>query len=530
MYFTTKLTQYLANTTLIFVINHSSLKLGKNRYDFMQLLIHVSDFVLNIPKFKNSTLLVATNVVNTYKKGKLVDDEAVIGSINFFLRKFREDLFESRVMAGENFKSKIKIDRYIEIVDIFLLPGKVTLSRSPDEEGKIIDDELIQNGKRNIYEAIKKTDYSSVSEIDFGYTISEESKIDIHYLLDAINVKVETKIFEAFRFWQKNREFVVESNKNWTEISNKLNLDFNVLKEFKNKLNLSTSTSEVTVFLRDAGFSVGINIPNLLISTAIRYDGYMNFFRLVGNIEEEFNSFRFFSGLDNLVYFISRNKLWYGFLLSLRDHLESYEVQVNKEKFQTIYFNRASRNFEKSALVRADNFNEFFDKAAEKSIALRESWLVTEVPLSQQQVHEVNKVILETLDDDTTYSCDKPDNMVIKGRIIVLRNFSVNSPCNYQNGKTESPSFISVFAASTVFIDEEITVEGEKTLFIISPKVVALGKVGITMKGRDSLHMYKDLRVLGKINREDCKHELAEWLSLQGVIKPVKESEELRNL
>lgn len=371
-FYTNKLTQSVENIKLVIVVNHNSLKVGGSNQDFMSLIRHVSNFVKDIPKYKDSIVLVATKVENSYRKGKLLDDKALLASVNFFLNEFKDVLEEKKVISEHDEGKKIGIERLIELVDIFLTPGKVALSRTPEDEGPISNDELMQKGKVKIYEAITKAAFSPVSENDFGFTVSADTKNELYSLMEISAEKGELNVNEAFDYWGKERRTKIESAKDWKAIRNELNFDHKALEAFKNNLGLANNISAVAIFLRNAGFSAGLELPVTLIGTAVRYNQYMDFFCLVGSINKTFSIDRFLPGLGKLVQLIERNRLWYGFLISMQDYLESYEVQVNKGLYNTSDFaNWGTDNHNKDGIiVTADNFNAFYDKVAEKTLVL----------------------------------------------------------------------------------------------------------------------------------------------------------------
>ncbi|GIY00530.1 uncharacterized protein CEXT_769441 [Caerostris extrusa] len=199
-YFIKKVLDHAESVKLVFVISYPSVRKGVDRQDFTNLLRHVSDLVKDIDKFKTSIALVATKVDNRYvKRGKslvLVDDGKVIEGIAGFLQEAREYLVETSKNPQVSSKETKFYEKAMKFVDVLLIKkdirySKIGIFRRPDEPGPLSNITLLQEGKELvgniIHEDLKFTEKDSN---DFGYTISEKSKNDVHNLVEEINQNV----------------------------------------------------------------------------------------------------------------------------------------------------------------------------------------------------------------------------------------------------------------------------------------------------------------------------------------------------
>ncbi|GBN31375.1 hypothetical protein AVEN_12449-2 [Araneus ventricosus] len=203
-YFIKRVIDYSTSVKMIFTISHHSVRKGVDRQDFMKLVRHVTDFVKDIEKFKHSIAIVATKVDNQYiKQGKsfvLVEDEKVIAAISDFLqeaKQYLEDNSKSPKLSG---KENQFYENAIKFVDVLLEKDgesypKIGLFRRPDEPGPISDIPLLQKGKEDIERIIyEKLDFTAKNNEDFGYTVSETTKIDIIEIVDEINKNLWSRI------------------------------------------------------------------------------------------------------------------------------------------------------------------------------------------------------------------------------------------------------------------------------------------------------------------------------------------------
>lgn len=493
-FFTNKVARSIIKVKLVFVVEHSSLKSVDGSFEFLELLRHISEFVKDISKYKESMLLVVTKVENTLKEGKLVEDETVIESITSFLREFRNDLIEKKVVAHKDVKLKLQFDRSMKLVDIFLTAGKITLFRAPSKSGLLSEDEILQKGKINILNSIGNLAFSEISEKDFGFTLSPESNTIVIQLLEFVDSKNKNNFVQIFKSWKDQRELYFKSGRDWKEFINKLSLDITVIEKVEKELRLATSAYDIARFIMLECFDIGINIPFAMLSNAFRFDGYSDFFHLVGNTAAGFNGDKFRNSSTDLSFFTESSIVWYEFMIKIQDFLESYNANAERgiEEFFKHPFIDLSFGFYADSGVTKNKFNAFLNglvslvEIEEDSNGNdleeydRESFYknleqVRKISITDRNLEEINELYYTILNGKGIIECNG-NNLLMAGDYIVLRNAAIASAC----GDSQD---ITVFATSTVFIYDDIQIYEGKSLVIVAPKLVVLGKTEITMQG-----------------------------------------------
>ncbi|GFT48415.1 uncharacterized protein NPIL_178081 [Nephila pilipes] len=268
-YFIKKVVDYAESVKLIFIISYPSVRKGVNREDFMKLMRHATDLVKDVGKFKDSIAVVASKVDNQYvKKGNnliLVEDDKVIKAIADFLLEAKEYSVERArhpdvTLTERNFFESVK-----QIIDILLLKDKdqysrIGIFRRPDEPGPLSNISLLSNGKKYVNNIIyNELNFTRKDSKDFGYTLSDKSKIVINDLVDEINKNlwsdinnISEKMQEFYRniveqvrlklkYFLNNPEVVDVDEEKALKLKNTLNSGYNItsdlIKELENLKN-----------------------------------------------------------------------------------------------------------------------------------------------------------------------------------------------------------------------------------------------------------------------------------------------------
>ncbi|GFS60635.1 uncharacterized protein TNIN_366091 [Trichonephila inaurata madagascariensis] len=175
-YFIKTVLDYVESTKLIFIINYPSVRKGVERQDFMKLVRHVTDLVKDVDKFRNSI--------------------AIDGSIAIFLQEVKRDLEDRARFKNAMVHEKEFYASATKLIDALLEKEgerylKLGLFRRPDEPGLLSDIALLQEEKMHVKFILNETlNFAKKKDDDFGYTVSENSKIDICNLVEEINRSV----------------------------------------------------------------------------------------------------------------------------------------------------------------------------------------------------------------------------------------------------------------------------------------------------------------------------------------------------
>ncbi|KAF8789166.1 hypothetical protein HNY73_007130 [Argiope bruennichi] len=201
-YFIKKIVDFAESVKLIFVINYPSVRKGVDRHNFMKLVKHAADFIKNIEKFKNSIALIITKVDNLYVKQDnsfiLVESNKVIVAVAKFLNEVRQDL--KTKLQEDPSEDRELYEAAVQFISILLIRdrgqyARIGLFRRPDQPGPLSEISLLQDEKENVKRLIHKNlTFSEKEQKDFGYTVSEKCKNDIHYLVEEINGNVWSRL------------------------------------------------------------------------------------------------------------------------------------------------------------------------------------------------------------------------------------------------------------------------------------------------------------------------------------------------
>ncbi|XP_047735425.1 uncharacterized protein LOC108672709 [Hyalella azteca] len=192
---------------LVFVVSYPSVRKGVDRQDFMKLLRHVTDLIKDIDKYRNSIAMMVTKVDNTYIKAStslsLVPDEDVIGAIGNFLEEVKQGLLERLGVVGDPDERKKFYAQALKFVSTLLIKdgehySRIGIFRRPDEPGPLSNITLLQEGKEHVEKILNEVlAFTASNAGDFGYTISDSSKVAINALVERINDNIWSNIFSV---------------------------------------------------------------------------------------------------------------------------------------------------------------------------------------------------------------------------------------------------------------------------------------------------------------------------------------------
>ncbi|XP_018014844.2 uncharacterized protein LOC108671781, partial [Hyalella azteca] len=216
-YFIKKVADYAEHVKLIFVVNHSSVRSGVDRQDFLKLLNHVTDFITDIDKYRRSIALMVTKIDPNYGKvnGILTSesDDLVIRAIGHFLDEVKKWLKEQLADAWVPGKEKPFYEQAMKFVDTLLIMdgdhySRIGMFRRPNMLGHLSNIRYLEEGKEQVGRIVNENlAFTETSDGDFGYTISDTSKVAVGALAEVINDKVWSNlriISENMLIYSKN--------------------------------------------------------------------------------------------------------------------------------------------------------------------------------------------------------------------------------------------------------------------------------------------------------------------------------------
>ncbi|XP_018011522.1 uncharacterized protein LOC108668780 [Hyalella azteca] len=199
-YFIKKVADFAERVKLVFVVSYPSVRKGVDRQDFMKLLRHATDLINDIDKFRHSIAIMVTKVDNMLIKVgsdySLVPDEVVIGTIGDFLEEVKQGLVERLGGVSVHDERKKFYVQALKFVNTLLIKDgeqflRIGMFRRPDGPGPLSNITLLQQGKEHVGKIVNENlVFVTTSAGDFGYTISDTSKVDIGELIEGINNNV----------------------------------------------------------------------------------------------------------------------------------------------------------------------------------------------------------------------------------------------------------------------------------------------------------------------------------------------------
>ncbi|XP_037048165.1 uncharacterized protein LOC119082696 isoform X2 [Bradysia coprophila] len=182
-YLIQKLLKFANSVKFVFAIAYSSVRIGGDRHDFKKLARHATALIRNIDKYRDSMALVVTKVETKVSNGQIVTDAKTIELIGKFLEQTKSDL------NSEDPSIKAKMAKFIDILlqkqDNKL--SRIQIVRAPTEEGIFNEMTLPKQERQAIRTMLKKRlKYTRKQDDDFGYSISDESKLKVHSLFEKL--------------------------------------------------------------------------------------------------------------------------------------------------------------------------------------------------------------------------------------------------------------------------------------------------------------------------------------------------------
>lgn len=338
-YFIKRLVDHAKSVKLIFIVSYPSVRKGVDRQEFMKFVKHATDFLKDIEKFQNSIALIISKVDNHFiKQGKsyiLVPDDKVVEAIGDFLQDIKQDLNGSLKQPDISIAEQKFYIKAIKLIDVFLVKKqnkymKIGIFRRPDEGGPLSKIDLLQEGKVYVKNIINwQLNFTPKVNDDFGYTLSEKSKNDIHDLVEEINKNVWTNgqsitemVYEYFHGLVEQLKDKIKScvtSKSIVELnqqeahnfSSTFSSGYEAISSLVSNIQNLNNMEELAVKMNSSITSLGIMLPDNYISNIANQGKYFNFLKLVTDKELKTRPWgELFK--DLLMYFSeSRNSIQY---------------------------------------------------------------------------------------------------------------------------------------------------------------------------------------------------------------------------
>jgi len=198
-----KVTDNLSSTRLVFLAISSAVKVGNDKKNFDDLVSHAIQKVKDLDKLQEGIGLIVTKAENYNNQGVFRKDDTIINGIQEFLKQYKEDQ-EKQINTIRRRKAGVfpmaasqrdVIERKIRFVEILLQPNKIWFFRIPETCGPLLETSWALENKEAMVTLMRDTLKSiPTDEGDFGYSVSDQSLVEIFRLYQELNSYVTSNI------------------------------------------------------------------------------------------------------------------------------------------------------------------------------------------------------------------------------------------------------------------------------------------------------------------------------------------------
>lgn len=341
-YLIQKLLKFANSVKFVFTIPYSSVRIGGDRHDFKKLARHATALIKNVDKYRDSMALVVTKVETKVSNGQIVTDEKTIELIGKFLEQTKSDLNSEEPSIRPNMEKFINIFQQKQDNKL----NRIQIVRAPTEAGHFNEMALPKQERQAIRTILKDTlKYTIKEDIDFGYSISAESKLKVHSLFeelernlinDVVNIGNDIREFYSQQATQTpDKQTLIRNLISVTEQLPKVNADDIDL--FRQQLSNATS-------------ALKINIQPEKLNTLDRHIGFVHYFTSVSDGKLS-RAFKISEALKNVTDFLSTTKDTHKLELvtGLKAQLAQDVLNIN-DQIKSFYFKKEAEMFDINAL------------------------------------------------------------------------------------------------------------------------------------------------------------------------------------
>lgn len=479
---------------LVITVSYPSVKSGVNRDDFVLLLKHMTTLVRDVEKFRKGIAFIATKVDNIYKNGKLVSDAKKIVGIAEFLKEVLSSIEAKNNVNNVPTSQQIFNQNAIKLIRILLHKNnndqydRIGIFRVPEEKGKLGDMIKFQEEKINIQNIISNNiKFVPKDKNDFGYTISVQTRNDLHDIVKEINsyvMELTSEVGKEIRDHYARRERnIVDLHK----LREELMSAYNDLKEIKLRLGDFTSITQYLDLLIKYLNDINIHCSKNILISILRQGRYMHFLQIVSERNLETNPLKWFIGFNQTIEFQSDSLNWYSFMINLYTRLSEYDVQSNKISYKINSFQNELGTTQ-FINVNETSLNQFV-------LSLGKNWVseisgynhVKNIFVDKNKLVLLDGLIIATMKSEVHVE-RKQNEMVIEvtGTFVKFSDFVNNSIFN-----SDSMS-LRIFASNKIFIDKDLSHNGDISL--ISPEWQIIGQRKITSYGKSCKENHEQIK------------------------------------
>ncbi|KAJ6633596.1 hypothetical protein Bhyg_15962, partial [Pseudolycoriella hygida] len=479
-YFTKKAINFADRVKIVFVVNYNSMLKGfSSRRDFADFVKQATEFLKNVKAYRDGIILVASKV--PVYAGQINNDTKMLNKVKNFLTEYRKFLIEDdRGTNASLSKSDQKVlNNKLDLLDIFLLDERIVLFKRPIKSGVVSDIPGMMRNRDEMLDSInRKINFVEMSDDDFGYTLSDRSKLQITAVTEEINQMITT-LFESIS--EKVIDYYSQKMLPFNNIDNlKIECEnvLQTLSKISDGMARVPSTPTYLLAVKQ------LNIPNIQqdVDDIMNHIDYIQFFEIVHDEPISMRTADWAGALNKCLQFLENEKNWHLFVEKLLDYLSGYDVQKNTSNYDVTNIERwglgdnldenLDNSYTRSGIfITEENFEDFL----KKFMAFE---LVKDTEATKGKIDSLNDILNGTIKTKPTCNCDR-NKLTIKGNFMKISDLE-----RYEKICEEKVDLIEVFGMSTIFFDTDIRKHVD--LVVIAPKWhVVKSPVQIILDGDD---------------------------------------------
>nr|XP_018902273.1 PREDICTED: uncharacterized protein LOC109033885 [Bemisia tabaci]XP_018902274.1 PREDICTED: uncharacterized protein LOC109033885 [Bemisia tabaci] len=485
-YFTMKTIENIGRVKLLFTVAYSSVRVGQDRHDFMELAEHIVTMVKNLDKFQDSIALVVTKVENLQSGGGIVPDEKIIRSVAGFLRRARvetQQKIESTSMSADRKQLLMAVTKFIEILlqtegETYLRLG---VFRKPDEAGPLRLVNSLKDSKEPLERIIHRNIRFTAHQVkDFGYTISSSSQTIVHDLVETLKDNMASDVT------QLKRE-VEEIFLSREEISSDVQVSRDIFQQAHKVLSGTfqqiTTPDDFVKRLISNTRTLNITLSQGPLAGVEKQSRYLEFFSNFG--ARDILPLEYAQDFPKLLEYLSSTANYYKVLVYLSNALTNCDLAIKDgiEKnvsFAKIPYDQSDSSRKRRQLAVELTFASMLLPQKDRHILDSEYSKIRDIEFNEPKLKRLEQIWNRVALTKMNVYCHKNDGrLTVRSVCLRLSKFvdSLDSLC-------PGAKVIEIFALDKVFIDSDLKLTGrEAQVSIIAPAWEVEGVREIVLNG-----------------------------------------------
>lgn len=455
-YFIKRVVDYATSVKILLVVNGYSVTEAQSKTELRSLIQDVEHFVKDLDRYKDSIAMVVTKVhyvvdlngvpASPTMPGLLISpDNVMIQNIAQFLGDFRLELEKD---AMNNRRSIDLLDILLKSPDNGTSYERIAIFRAPITAGPLNTNQWYIDERAALRNMLTNNlVYTERRAGDFGYTISDKSKLQVYQMYDAINDDIVNEIKRIGMYIQQQYDVNDDTNSTLYAFNPSAAIErYNEALHHLTGVIANAAQLTMPIFverLRAATRALKIKIPQTAFDNLETHQRHVDFLEALLNAAPITGSLAWSNAFKICLQTIEKNRAWYQFLEGLYNEYTKYEF---RERIADM----------KVPQIDADNFDTF---AASQHNGM---WVYGYQP-NAHQLTVLNKFLNLMLKEKQVAKCNGA-TLVVSGEFVRLSDIDVTL-CG------KSMQRLHIFALDTVYIDQSIEAYAKKwEIVIIAPK------------------------------------------------------------